>query len=62
MSKLATIPGFVRVGNRLLKKSDIILIEPNGYRILVYINGLQDPVELGARLGDFIKKMKREDQ
>lgn len=60
MSKLATIPGFVRVGNRLLKKSDIVLIEPNGYRIFVYINGLQNPVDLGTRLGDFIKKMKQE--
>jgi len=65
MSKLATMPGFVRVDGRLLKKSDIILIEQsrNSHTLIVTMSGRQDPVEIGhERLGDFIKKMKREDE
>jgi len=65
MSKLATIPGFVRVGGRLLKKSDIVMIDTIGdiYSIRITLSGKQDPVEIETeRLGDFIKKMKREDE
>jgi len=63
MSKLATIPGFVRAGRRLLKKSDIILIEQarDSYSLMITMSGKQDPVELEhERLEDFIKRMKRE--
>ena len=67
MSKLATIPGFVRVGGRLLKKSDIILIEENvdiyNISLVITMSGKQNSVELeGERIGDFIKKMKRGDE